>query len=66
MLSIIKRIMYEHTCMSVCLYSYRLLVLPNPVLYAESGEEKRRYLVYITDDKVYIYHHNVLLYIRYS
>ena len=53
MLSIIKPIMYEHTCMSVCLYSYRLLVLPNPVLYSESGEEKRRYLVYITDDKVY-------------
>ena len=30
----------------------RLVVLPAPVIRADSGDEKRRYLAYITTDKV--------------
>ena len=30
----------------------RMCVLPGPILYTPSGEQKRRYLAYVTKDKV--------------
>ena len=36
----------------LCLCSYRLLVLPAPIKRDGEGQEVRRYLAYITTDKV--------------
>ena len=45
-----------HQCLSlhfVC-FLQRICILPAPILYTSSGEEKRRYLAYITKDKVHL------------
>lgn len=42
----------HHRCAISCATCFRMLVLPCPVLRSEAGEEVRRYLAYITKDKV--------------
>ena len=48
--------------MEISVLICRLVVLPSPIIRADSGDEKRRYLAYITTDKVSVY--RVIIYVR--